>query len=1695
MQAVAAFVALTLAVGVHGQTCDQALTAANNQLVAVNCSNLLPPPSSASPPSFAAIAVDVLARGNSSLFVPGLCGIPACQANLNAFLTAYPTCTPMIASSYLAPLNVLNATCVTLLTSQSSQPAFVTCQVEDMADYIWATTQVMIPPNCAVAIGSSPSTLWYTVHKTLTLSSSNAITSAYCGSPDCVALIRSIQRTMNNCTFEKGVNLFAEATNLIEYCAANPNPYGNGTCDFSITAANQVDWSPACAADLSAGPPPTVAAVAVDFAANPGGVFALGICGSANCATQLNSIISSYPTCTAVSATSYLTALTNLKISCTGVVTGTAPTSSTCASLDKAYYTFAKYQVRLTPNCAAALASFSFTASSLWYSVLQSMTLSSSNQLTSTFCRTPACTQLTIDTCNGLSNCTNMPTGENLYTASVNLLAYCGLVNKTTPRQVITLPTTTTTVSPTSIPTSAPYSGQSCDFSIRAANAITLTCALSLPGQPAPSLAAIAVDYMSNSNSGFGYGICGSPTCRSSLISIITAYPQCTPVMATSYYATLSTMSTACPSLLTSFATGTNTCMLADYVNLNWAKTKVTLTPNCAADLAMYGYATTSLWYTVVQAAGLRQSNVLTASFCASSDCIQLTQATQSWLPQCTDSSGGNVFVAADSLLAYCKTMPVPFPLSSCDQMLTTANQWTLSPSCAAAMQSSSSPSLGAIAIDHNTNSWAPEYAYAICGFPACTVSFNTLLASYPTCSPFSFQFVNTITYSNTYTYTYWQYANPTSHYLTLTNIKNACANYAALTPATVNACAVSDYAKYNWAKTKVKLTPVCAADLSKMYSYWYWYNVYSTNTLWYSVVQGLSLSPYNSLTSYFCGSLDCIQLTINTASWLSNCNSNSGENLYATATNLLAYCVAQNPLITNTTLVHPIITPSSLLPLNTPNQPLPQSQSCDQSITAINQQLLTGSCPAPGFALPPTLAAIAIDFDTNPVSSIGYAICGSPSCLSSLSSYVASYPQCTPSIATSYYSTLNNVLSTCPRILSAIATGANTCMLADYANYNWAKRALTLSPNCAAALAPFGFTTTTLWYSIIQAATLTESNMLASAVCGSADCVQLAKSTQSMLTNCLTSSGENLFATMANLTSYCASSPPPPFPPYSCNQQIQTANQMTLSQSCTSAIGSLTYSSSSPPTLAAIGMDYTKNPNSIYGYAICGIPACVASLTTFLASYPTCTPFPVSYWIGPKRTFIFPTSFLSTITTLNQNTCVNIASSIPGSNNTCQVADYATYKWAKFQVSLTPNCAAALSNFGYTSTSLWYSALQGATSTKLTTLAFCGSPDCIQLTTNMVSTLSNCSVASGENLFATATALVANCAVLRTLALAPPAIAVTTLTPSPNSTTFAPTATPVVRTCDQLMTTANQWTLDDTCMSTFQGITATSTLAAIAIDFATNTNSIFGYSICGIPSCTSSLKRLLATYPRCTPVVATSYVGSLTSILNACPRLLNTVATTSNTCMLADYATYTWAKFQVTLTPNCAGDLSIFGYTGASSWYTVVRAAKLDLTNALTASFCGSSDCLALTNTTVAKLPNCKVASGDNLYSTTKSLLAFCPSTSNPYPDESCDQLLTTANQWLLGPSCNRSTGLLLQPPSLAAVAIDYSNNPNSIFGFGICGDPACTASLTASLASYPTCSAFPAYYWSANSWAVVQPVSYASQLTTLLGSCAEYK
>ncbi|KAF0699098.1 Aste57867_10300 [Aphanomyces stellatus] len=306
--------------------------------------------------------------------------------------------------------------------------------------------------------------------------------------------------------------------------------------------------------------------------------------------------------------------------------------------------------------------------------------------------------------------------------------------------------------------------------------------------------------------------------------------------------------------------------------------------------------------------------------------------------------------------------------------------------------------------------------------------------------------------------------------------------------------------------QTKVTLTPVCAADLSKLYSayygnYWYYYSAYRTTTNWYSVVQGLVLSPYSTLTSYFCGSLDCIQLTMNSASWLSDCNSNSSENVYVTATNLLANCAAQDPLIKNTTLGRSVHTQTPFPPVYTPTTTvapfLPSGQTCDQSIMAINQQVLVGYCPFPGFAFQPTLAALAIEYTSNPASGVNYDICGTPLCLSSLASFVAMYPRCTPDKAISYYATLNALLTSCPKLLNAIATQSSSCTLASYANYSWVKNAATLSANCAAALTPFGYAGLTRWYSIAQAVALTQSNAPTSAFCGSTDCVRDSKTYQ----------------------------------------------------------------------------------------------------------------------------------------------------------------------------------------------------------------------------------------------------------------------------------------------------------------------------------------------------------------------------------------------------------------------------------------------------------------------------------------------------------------------------------------------------------------------------------------------------------------------
>ncbi|KAF0699096.1 Aste57867_10298 [Aphanomyces stellatus] len=65
----------------------------------------------------------------------------------------YPTCPSVAATSYVVTLTSLQSACAAL-GAQFDQPsaAGVNCTVTDQADYIWATTQVSLPPSCAAAV-------------------------------------------------------------------------------------------------------------------------------------------------------------------------------------------------------------------------------------------------------------------------------------------------------------------------------------------------------------------------------------------------------------------------------------------------------------------------------------------------------------------------------------------------------------------------------------------------------------------------------------------------------------------------------------------------------------------------------------------------------------------------------------------------------------------------------------------------------------------------------------------------------------------------------------------------------------------------------------------------------------------------------------------------------------------------------------------------------------------------------------------------------------------------------------------------------------------------------------------------------------------------------------------------------------------------------------------------------------------------------------------------------------------------------------------------------------------------------------------------------------------------------------------------------------------------------------------------------
>ncbi|KAF0699097.1 Aste57867_10299 [Aphanomyces stellatus] len=157
-----------------------------------------------------AVAInDYVAGSPSSVYTPGMCGATACKAILAAALATYPSCTAGAAMNQKVNLGHFLATCTTLTTS-TYPIAGTTCLAVDYADYFWATGQVTLTPNCAAALagaGYSQATRWYTAVNAATLSSSNAITSAFYMSPDCIQLTQATAAKLANCTVSNTNNV------------------------------------------------------------------------------------------------------------------------------------------------------------------------------------------------------------------------------------------------------------------------------------------------------------------------------------------------------------------------------------------------------------------------------------------------------------------------------------------------------------------------------------------------------------------------------------------------------------------------------------------------------------------------------------------------------------------------------------------------------------------------------------------------------------------------------------------------------------------------------------------------------------------------------------------------------------------------------------------------------------------------------------------------------------------------------------------------------------------------------------------------------------------------------------------------------------------------------------------------------------------------------------------------------------------------------------------------------------------------------------------------------------------------------------------------------------------------------------------------------------------------------------------------
>ncbi|KAF0697578.1 Aste57867_11741 [Aphanomyces stellatus] len=195
---------------------------------------------------------------------------------------------------------------------------------------------------------------------------------------------------------------------------------------------------------------------------------------------------------------------------------------------------------------------------------------------------------------------------------------------------------------------------------------------------------------------------------------------------------------------------------------------------------------------------------------------------------------------------------------------------------------------------------------------------------------------------------------------------------------------------------------------------------------------------------------------------------------------------------------------------------------SCDANITAAAAITISDACATFMQSDTTSIVSLLQDYAANPHSIVGYFVCAAPPCASDFKAFLAGYPKCMPSNAsTSYLASANALRASCRSIAS---TKNGTCQPTDVGLYTRARYNNPLTRACAAALTPFNITTSTQWYDAIQQANAsTTTPALLEAFCTTDACMIQTNATLVSLPTCTLDSGENVHEATTQLSDFCA--------------------------------------------------------------------------------------------------------------------------------------------------------------------------------------------------------------------------------------------------------------------------------------------------------------------------------------------------------------------------------------------------------------------------------------------------------------------------------------------------------------------------------------------------------------------------------------------